>query len=115
MSITLTENAGKYIQQQLAKMKPGTMLRIGVKKSGCSGNSYIVDYTEDIQSNDQIFESQNVKVAIASDILSFLVGSEVDLVKDGLNNTLKINNPNADSTCGCGDSFSVKEKAIEHN
>lgn len=115
MSITLTENAGKHIQQQLAKMKQGTVLRIGVKKSGCSGNSYVIDYTEDTQINDQIFESQNIKVAIASDVLSFLVGSEVDLVKDGLNNTLKISNPNADNTCGCGDSFSVKEKVIEHN
>ena len=66
-------------------MKQGTVLRIGIKKSGCSGNSYVIDYTEDTQINDQIFESQNIKVAIASDVLSFLVGSEVDLVKDGLN------------------------------
>ncbi len=115
MSITLTENAGKHIQQQLAKMNQGTVLRIGIKKSGCSGNSYIIDYTENIQHNDRVFESQNVKIAIASDVLSFLVGSELDLIKDGLNNTLKISNPNADNTCGCGDSFSVKEKVIEHD
>lgn len=115
MTITLTENAEKFIRQQLSKMKPGTLLRIGVKRSGCSGNSYTFDYAERIDSNDHLLEFQGAKVIIASDALSFLHGSEIDFVKDGLNSTFKITNPNVDNTCGCGDSFSVKEKMIEHN
>lgn len=110
MTITLTENAGKFIQQQLIKMKQGTLLRVGIKKSGCSGNSYTFDYAEKINPDDHLLEFQDVKVIIASDALPFLHGSEIDFMKDGLNSTFKITNPNVDNTCGCGDSFSVKEK-----
>lgn len=91
------------------------MFRVGIKKSGCSGNSYIFDYAENINSNDHLFEFQDIKVIIASDALPFLQGSEIDFVKDGLNSTFKITNPNVDNTCGCGDSFSVIEKTIEQN
>ena len=115
MTITLTENAGRFIHQQLAKMKQGVMFRVGIKKSGCSGNSYIFEYAENINSNDHLFEFQDIKVIIASDALPFLQGSEIDFVKDGLNSTFKITNPNVDNTCGCGDSFSVREKTVEQN
>ncbi len=111
MSITLTENAAKYIQQQFTKRGKGIALRVGIKKSGCSGFSYTFDYADEINSTDQLFESHKTKIVVDSNTLPLLDGSQVDFTKEGLNSSFKLNNPNIDNTCGCGDSFSVKESA----
>lgn len=111
MSITLTENAAKYIQQQLAKRGKGCAFRIGVKKTGCSGFSYTFDYADEIKSDDQLFESHQTKIVVDTASLSYLDGSQIDFTKEGLNSSFKFINPNIDNTCGCGDSFSVKESA----
>lgn len=111
MPITLTENAAKHIQQQLAKRGKGLALRVGIKKSGCSGFSYIFDYADEIKSNDQLFESYRTKVVVDASSLPYLDGSRIDFTKEGLNSSFKFINPNIDNTCGCGDSFSVKEPA----
>ncbi len=111
MPITLTENAAKHVQQQLAKRGKGLALRVGIKKSGCSGFSYIFDYADEIKSNDQLFESHRIKVVVDINSLPYLDGSQIDFTKEGLNSSFKFSNPNIDNTCGCGDSFSVKEPA----
>ncbi|BBL35875.1 iron-binding protein IscA [Nitrosomonas stercoris] len=108
MAITLTERAAKQVQQQLNKRGKGVALRLGVKKSGCSGFAYSFDYADDVLEDDQLFESNNAKIVVKRDQLSFIDGSEVDFVQEGLNSFFKFNNPNIDNTCGCGESFSLK-------
>jgi iron-sulfur cluster assembly protein len=108
MAITLTERAAGQIRQQLSRRGKGLGLRLGVKKSGCSGFSYLFDYADEIQKDDHLFESYDAKVIVKHDCLSFFEGSEIDFVQEGLNSTFKFRNPNIDNTCGCGESFSLK-------
>lgn len=111
MAISLTTNAAKQIQQQIKKRGKGLALRVGVKKTGCSGLSYTYDYADEIRPDDHLFESHNVKVVVDIDTLPFLNGSEIDYIKEGLNSTFRFNNPNIDNTCGCGESFNIKTMA----
>ncbi len=111
MPITLTEKAAKHIQQQLEKRGRGLALRVGIKKSGCSGFSYIFDYADEIRPDDQLFESHRTKIVIDINSLPYLDGSRIDFTQEGINSSFKFINPNIDNTCGCGDSFSVKESA----
>jgi iron-sulfur cluster assembly protein len=111
MAITLTENAAKQIQVQLAKRGKGVGLRVGVKKVGCSGFAYTFDYADEVRAEDRLFESHNSKLVVDADSLSFLEGASLDFVREGLKQSFKFNNPNVDSTCGCGESFSLKENA----
>ena len=111
MAITLTESAAKQIQGQLAKRGKGLGLRVGVKKVGCSGFAYTFDYADEVREGDRCFESHNAKVVTDAHSLSFLDGSRLDFVKEGLKQAFKFDNPNVDSTCGCGESFNVKEGA----
>ena len=109
MGITLTENAAKQILEKIAKRGKGIALRVGVKKVGCSGFAYTFDYADEIHADDQLFESHNAKVVVDASSLQFLDGSNVDFVREGLNDSFKFDNPNIDNTCGCGESFSLKE------
>jgi iron-sulfur cluster assembly protein len=111
MAITLTENAAAQIRKQLAKRGKGLALRIGVKKVGCSGFAYTFDYADEVRVGDQMFKSYNANVIIDAGSLPFLDGSRVDFVKEGLNDSFRFDNPNVDNTCGCGESFSLKESA----
>ena len=111
MSITLTESAAKQIQSQLAKRGKGLGLRVGIKKVGCSGFAYTFDYADEVRAGDRTFEADNAKVVVDAESLSFLDGARLDFVKEGLKKMFKFENPNVDSTCGCGESFNVKEKA----
>ena len=110
MSIQLTENAAKQIKTQLSKRGKGVGLRVGIKKNGCSGWAYTYDYADDVRADDQVFELNDAKVVVDNESLEFLNGSKLDFVKDGLKQIFKFDNPNVDATCGCGESFSVKEK-----
>ncbi len=107
MSITLTENAAKQIEKQLQKRGSGIGLKLGVKVSGCSGFSYVLDYAEEKASNETVFEQYGVKVLVKEDDLDKLNGIELDYVKEGINEAFKFNNPNVTGECGCGESFSV--------
>ena len=111
MAIQLTESAAKQIQTQLAKRGRGLGLRVGVKKVGCSGFAYTYDYADEVRPEDHLFESHGTKVVIDGKSLDFLNGSTLDFVKEGLKQAFKFHNPNVDAMCGCGESFSVKEKA----
>jgi iron-sulfur cluster assembly protein len=111
MAITLTESAAKQIQRQLAKRGKGIALRIGVKKVGCSGLAHTFDYADEIREGDHTFESHDARVVIDADSMSFLDGSRIDFVTEGLKQMFKFDNPNVESECGCGESFNVKAKA----
>jgi iron-sulfur cluster assembly protein len=109
MTIHLTENAARQIHEQLAKRGRGIGLRLGVKRVGCSGWAYTYDYADEVSADDRVFEAFDTKVVIDGKSLDFLDGSRLDFVKEGLKEVFKVDNPNVDATCGCGESFSVKE------
>ena len=110
MTIQLTEDAAKQIRTQLAKRGKGLGLRVGIKKVGCSGWTYTYDYADDVKADDKVFEAFDCKLVVDERSLEFIDGAKLDFVKDGLKQTFKFDNPNVDATCGCGESFSVKEK-----
>ncbi|MCF6203893.1 MAG: iron-sulfur cluster assembly accessory protein [Methylococcaceae bacterium] len=107
MSITVTENAAKQIEKQLQARGKGIGLSLGIKKSGCSGFSYVLDYADKKAENETVFEQFGVKVLVKEDDLDKLDGIELDYAKEGINEAFKFRNPNATGECGCGKSFSV--------
>lgn len=107
MAIILTERAAKQISKQLGKRGGGLGLKLGVKKSGCSGFAYTLDYADAIEDNQITFEEFGVKVIVADADLEFLDGTELDYSREGINEAFKFNNPNVSGTCGCGESFAV--------
>lgn len=107
MSITLTEKAAQHIQQAILKRGSGMGLRLGVKPSGCSGLSYVLEYADATQDFDKVFEAYGVKVIVDEKSLEFLEGTELDFTREGLNEGFKFNNPNVKGACGCGESFAV--------
>jgi iron-sulfur cluster assembly protein len=111
MAITLTESAAQQIRTQLAKRGRGLGLRVGVKKVGCSGFAYTYDYADEVRPEDQLFESFGTKVVVDAKSLELLEGSTLDYVKEGLKQAFKFDNPNVDATCGCGESFSIKDQS----
>ena len=111
MKIELTENAAKQIRKQLAQRGRGIGLRVGVKDVGCSGFGYTYDYADEVRDGDLAFEAHDAKLVVDAKSLEVLDGSTLDYVKEGLKQVFKFTNPNVDATCGCGESFSVKEKA----
>ena len=82
-------------------------LRLGVRKTGCSGFAYVINYADDSQPEDVVFENRGVKVFVDRSSLQLIDGTEVDFVKQGLNEAFKFRNPNVKGECGCGESFSV--------
>jgi len=111
MAIQLTESAAKQIRTQLAKRGHGIGLRVGVKEVGCSGFAYTYDYADEVRAGDSVFDAHDAKVVIDAESLTFIDGSILDFVKQGLSQSFKFENPNVDGMCGCGESFSIKEKA----
>lgn len=108
MAIQLTENAARHVEKMLAKRGHGVGLRLGTKKSGCSGYAYLVDYADEVGADDQVFETQGVKVVVDRKSLPMLEGMEIDFVKNNLvNEGFEFRNPNVKDSCGCGESFSV--------
>ncbi len=107
MSITLTEKAANQIAKQLEKRGKGLGLSLGVKKAGCSGFAYVVNYADEVGEDDRVFEQHGVKVIVKAGDLEFLDGVEVDYTREGINEAFRFNNPKAKGTCGCGESFTV--------
>jgi iron-sulfur cluster assembly protein len=107
MAITLSENAAKRVQKFLGQRGKGIGLRLGVRTSGCSGMAYTLEFVDEAQPDDLAFESHGVTVLTDPKSLAFLDGTELDFVREGLNEGFKFNNPNVKNTCGCGESFNV--------
>lgn len=107
MTITVTENAARQIAKQLTKRGKGMGLRLSVKKAGCSGFAYAVDYADAVMPGDHVFEANGVKVVIQAQDLPMLEGVEIDYTREGISEAFRFRNPKARGTCGCGESFTV--------
>lgn len=107
MAITLTEAAAERVIKFMANRGKGIGIRLGVRTSGCSGMAYVMEFADEADENDQVFEDRGVKVLVDSKSLLYLDGTELDYTKEGLNEGFKFNNPNVKDACGCGESFSV--------
>jgi iron-sulfur cluster assembly protein len=107
MSISLTSAAADRIRSFLTRRGQGLGLRLAVKKTGCSGFAYVVNYADDIHADDVVFEDRGVKVIVDKASLGYIDGTEVDFVKQGLNEAFRFRNPNVKGECGCGESFTV--------
>jgi len=107
VAITLTDVAADRIQGLLASRGKGKGVRVGVKTTGCSGLAYIVEFVDEVDPEDKVFEDHGVKIIIDPKSLVYLDGTELDYGKEGLNEGFKFNNPNVKDMCGCGESFTV--------
>ena len=107
MPSSLSESAARHVSNFIAKRGKGFGIRLGVKTSGCSGMAYKLEFVDNTESEDLVFESHGVKVVIDPKSLAYLDGTELDFVKEGLNEGFKFNNPNVKDQCGCGESFNV--------
>ncbi|MCB1787708.1 MAG: iron-sulfur cluster assembly protein IscA [Chromatiaceae bacterium] len=107
MAVTLTEAAANRVQSFLANRGKGVGVRLGVKTSGCSGLAYVLEFVDEVDEGDQVFEDRGVKVIIDSKSLVYLDGTELDYGREGLNEGFRFNNPNVIDQCGCGESFKV--------
>jgi iron-sulfur cluster assembly protein len=107
MAISLTESAAHRVRTHLEKRGNGVGLRLGIKKTGCSGFAYVVNYADAIEPDDAVFEARGVKVVVDPTSLPLIDGTVVDFVKQGLNEAFKFQNPKAKGECGCGESFNV--------
>ncbi len=107
MAVTLSEAAARHITKYLSKRGKGIGVRLGVKTTGCSGMAYKLEYADDSGDEDLVFESQGLKVIVDPKSLPYIDGTELDFVREGLNEGFKFNNPNVANECGCGESFTV--------
>jgi len=107
MAITLTDSAAERVREFIAKREATVGLRVGVKKTGCSGFAYVINYAERIETDDVVFEDAGVTVIVDRESLSLIDGTEIDFAKQGLNEAFKFRNPKAAGECGCGESFSI--------
>jgi iron-sulfur cluster assembly accessory protein len=106
--VQLTPVALEHVREQLARQSSAIGLRLGVKSSGCSGWKYDISLTESVNDGDIAVQIDDVTVYIDSASIEFVKGTQIDFVREGLNRTFRFNNPNIESECGCGESFSIK-------
>jgi iron-sulfur cluster assembly protein len=107
MAISLTESAANRVREYLDRRGGGIGLRLGVKKTGCSGFAYVINYADAVEQDDVVFEDRAVTIVVDSKSLPLIDGTEVDFIKQGLNEAFKFRNPNVKGECGCGESFNV--------
>lgn len=106
--IHVTEKAAEHIRKQLDKRGNTLGMRLGVRKSGCTGFMYVVDYVDSLGANDEVYAEHGVKVVVDKASLPYLAGTEIDYVRsNALNQGLEFKNPNIKDACGCGESFNV--------
>lgn len=107
MAVSLTPAAADRVRRFLAERGHGIGLRLGVRRTGCSGFAYVVNYADEQHADDRVFESGGVRVLVDAESFSLIDGTEVDFVRHGLNESFRFRNPNVRGECGCGESFSV--------
>ena len=107
MTVTVTEAAARHVTRYLAKRGKGVGVRLGVKTTGCSGLAYQLEYVDELAPEDMIFEAYGVKVLVDPKSFSYIDGTELDFVREGLNEGFRFNNPTERDKCGCGESFRV--------
>ncbi|MDR0781896.1 MAG: iron-sulfur cluster assembly protein IscA [Pseudomonadales bacterium] len=107
MAVTLTSVAAQHVAAQLAARGKGLGIRLGVTTTGCSGMAYVLEFVDEMNDMDQVFENHGIKVVVDPKSLVYLDGTEMDFVKTGVNEGFEFHNPNVKGECGCGESFSV--------
>jgi iron-sulfur cluster assembly protein len=107
MAITMSEAAADRVTRFLENRGSGVGVRLGVKTSGCSGMAYVLEFVDELNEDDVVFEDRGVKVIVDQKSLVYLDGTELDYGKEGLNEGFLFNNPNVKDECGCGESFTV--------
>jgi iron-sulfur cluster assembly protein len=107
MSISLTPAAAERVRTFMASRGQGIGLRLGIKQTGCSGYAYVVSYADEVGAGDVVFDEAGVKVVVDTESLKYVDGTEIDFVRQGLNEAFKFRNPNVKGECGCGESFNV--------
>ena len=105
--IELSEAAAQYLRAQLARYSGAVAVRLAVEPAGCSGFRYRVDRADEIREEDAVFQSAGVRIAVDRASLPYVQGTRVDLVREGLAQRLRYDNPNVRQSCGCGESFGV--------
>jgi iron-sulfur cluster assembly protein len=107
MAITMTDTAAERVKAFMDNRGKGVGLRLGVKTTGCSGMAYVLEFADEIEDGDEVFEDHGIKIIVNPKSLVYLDGTELDYAKEGLNEGFQFNNPNVKDTCGCGESFNV--------
>lgn len=107
MAITLTEAAADRVKNFMANRGQSIGLRLGVRTTGCSGMAYVLEFADQLDEGDQVFEDHGVQIIVDPKSLVYIDGTELDFAKEGLNEGFKFNNPNVKDECGCGESFTV--------
>ncbi len=107
MAVTWTEKAAQHVSNFLQKRGKGVGLRLGVRTSGCSGMAYKLEFVDEVDGEDEVYESHGIKVFVDARSLPYIDGTELDYTREGLNEGFKFNNPNIKDQCGCGESFNV--------
>lgn len=107
MAVTLSEAAARHVADFLSNRGKGVGVRVGVKTSGCSGLAYVLEFVDELAPEDMVFTSHGVNVIVDPKSLAYIDGTEMDFVKEGLNEGFRFSNPNQKGECGCGESFTV--------
>ena len=107
MAISMTAAAAERVRNFLHNRGKGIGLRVGVKTTGCSGLAYVLEFVDTLNEDDQVFEHDDLKLIVDGKSLVYIDGTELDFVKEGLNEGFQFNNPNVNGECGCGESFTV--------
>ncbi|MEE2000996.1 iron-sulfur cluster assembly protein IscA [Alkalimonas sp. MEB108] len=107
MAITMTDAAADRVRHFLSNRGKGIGLRVGVKTTGCSGLAYVLEFVDDLNPDDEVFDQQGIKLIVDGKSLVYIDGTELDFTREGLNEGFKFNNPNVNGECGCGESFTV--------
>ena len=107
MAITITQAAADRVNAFLANRGKGIGLRLGVKTTGCSGMAYVLEFVDELNPEDEVFEDNGIKIIVDRKSLVYIDGTELDFTKEGLNEGFQFNNPNEKAQCGCGESFTV--------
>jgi len=105
--VTLTDRAAKHVSRYMERRGKGLGLRVGVRTTGCSGMAYMLEYVDELRDEDLAYESHGVKVFVDPKSLVYIDGTELDYVREGLNEGFKFQNPNLKDECGCGESFRI--------
>jgi Fe-S cluster assembly protein SufA len=105
--LTLTPDAARHIRALCSK-QPGLLgVRLGIKQTGCAGFGYVLDTVSEPDKDDLLFENDGARLYVPLQAMPFIDGTEVDYVREGLNQLFKFHNPKAQNECGCGESFGV--------
>lgn len=107
MAISMTTAAAERVSNFLQNRGKGLGLRVGVKTTGCSGLAYVLEFVDELHDDDQVFEEHGLKLIVDGKSLVYIDGTQLDFVKEGLNEGFQFNNPNVNGECGCGESFTV--------